>query len=512
MSKLLDLNKTVYELVKEYPELADILKELGFTEITKPAMLHSMGRMTTIPKGARMKGISMMKIVPALLQNGFQLAGEMPDIRMGEEKAPDQESQEKSEKDSTADQLKNYLKRLGAGEDLESVREDFAEHFSEVDASEIMQAEQDLMKEGTPLEEVQKLCDVHSALFHGATREEKIANAEKAVEESLKKKNAEQQANQSSAYVQKHAAAKELRETEGHPLASLTEENAEIAKAIQMVKDGLERNEDVAEQLSNLRQISVHYAKKGDMLYPILKVHHSISGPSDVMWTVDDEIRDELAALDRGQEQDEKWKERLRAVLVRADEMIYKEENILFPICAVNFSKEEWFGIYEDSKDYAVIFDVQNIWKEAEDFTAEQKEKQQEAMMDGEIVTPTGHLKVDQLIALMNTLPLELSFIDADDINRYYNDNGAPKVFKRPLSSLDREVYACHPPKIEPMVRSILTDFKEGKRDQVQVWMEKVGKPFLVTYMAVRDKKGAYLGTVEVVQDMQGAKEHFSKY
>ena len=78
--------------------------------------------------------------------------------------------------------LKDYLKRLGKGEALEAVRADFMQNFKDVDASEIMQAEQQMIQEGTPITEVQKLCDVHSALFHGETREEKIANAEKAVD------------------------------------------------------------------------------------------------------------------------------------------------------------------------------------------------------------------------------------------------------------------------------------------------------------------------------------------
>ena len=67
------------------------------------------------------------------------------------------------------EQLKGFLKRLGTGEELGSVREDFASQFKHVEASEIMKAEQGLMREGTPLEEVQQLCDLHSALFHGST-------------------------------------------------------------------------------------------------------------------------------------------------------------------------------------------------------------------------------------------------------------------------------------------------------------------------------------------------------
>lgn len=73
------------------------------------------------------------------------------------------------------------------GEDIEKVREDFVRDFQDVDPAEIMKAEQGLMESGMPLSKVQKLCDVHSALFHGESEEEKIENAEKAVQASLKK-------------------------------------------------------------------------------------------------------------------------------------------------------------------------------------------------------------------------------------------------------------------------------------------------------------------------------------
>lgn len=122
---------------------------------------------------------------------------------------------------------------------------------------------------------------------------------------------------------------------------------------------------------------------------------------------------------------------------------------------------------------------------------------------------PGGHMTIAQLTALLNTIPMEISFIDDNNINRYFNEG--PKVFKRAGMAIDREVFACHPPKIEPMVRAILDSFIDGSKDSVPVWMEKNGRTMLVTYMAVRDKKKNYLGTVELVQDMEFAKEHFAK-
>ena len=270
-------------------------------------------------------------------------------------------------------------------------------------------------------------------------------------------------------------------------------------------QEKLAAGEEFGELLGKIRELSVHYAKKGDLLYPLLKVRYEVSGPSDVMWTVDDEIRDELGALRKAAEHDAVWSERVQAVLKRAEEMIYKEQNILFPICAVNFTEDEWYGIYRDAKDYAdCLAVVGETWEEAEKHTVSAP-----TPVEGEIVMPGGHMTVEQLTALLNTIPLELTFVDADNINRFFNEG--PKVFKRPGMAIDREVFSCHPPKIEPMVRAIIDDFRAGRRDSVPVWMEKNGKTFLVTYMAVRDRERKYLGTVEVVQDMEFAKAHFQK-
>lgn len=314
---------------------------------------------------------------------------------------------------------------------------------------------------------------IHSALFHGLTKEEKIANAEKAVEESLKKEEKSEMKIMPDAYVRKHELAKALRETKGHPLYSFTEENEKFSKEISDIRGALEKGEDVSKKISDFRQIAIHYAKKGDLIYPLLKVRYEISGPSDVMWTVDDEIRDELAAID-------------------------KESN----------HDEEWYGIYEDAKDYALVYGIENRWEEAEKYVHDKKNRHKAAINEGEIVMGGGHMSVAQLEAMLNTLPIEITFINDNNINRFFNEGA--KVFKRPGMAIDREVFSCHPPKIEPMVRSIIESFKNHTRDSVPVWMEKQGKPFLVTYYAVRDKKGIYLGTVEVVQDMQFAKEHFT--
>lgn len=129
------------------------------------------------------------------------------------------------------------------------------------------------------------------------------------------------------------------------------------------------------------------------------------------------------------------------------------------------------------------------------------------SLTETEIRMPGGHLTIAQLTALLNTIPMEITFVDVDNINRFFNEG--PKDFKRPGMAIDREVFSCHPPKIESTVRRIIGEFRVGALDEVPIWMDKNGKCMLVRYMAVRDKEGKYLGTLELVQDMGFAKEHF---
>ena len=392
------------------------------------------------------------------------------------------------------DRIQEYLKRLGTDEDFEKVRADFAKEFEEVDAADIMQAEQQLLQNGTPLEEVQRLCDVHAALFHGKTKEEQIANAEKQSVTALKEKRQRS--------VETYAGIP------GHPICTFVLENKELEKVIAQCRAAIGTGKIEDELFDQLRQVSVHYAKKGDLLYPHLNVKYKISGPSAVMWTVDDEILDELASLAKQRTNDSVWTERLQAVLVRMEEMIYKEQNILFPNCALNFTEEEWMQIYRDSKDYVECLGVENeVWDQAERYLNHMLEDQKRVTND-EIMMKGGHMTLEQLEAMLNTIPLELTFVDVDNVNRYFNEG--PKVFKRPGMAIDREVFSCHPPKIEQMVRKIIEDFQNGMRDQVPVWMNKNGRTMLVTYMAVRDRNRQYLGTLEVVQDMEFARERFS--
>lgn len=461
MKKQLNLNQKVFELCETYPELIEILSNVGFTEITKKNALQTVGKWMTIPKAAKLRGIDMADILAALEEAGFSVEEPVDRVTL----------------------LKSYLERLNHGENLENVRADFVQDFEDVEASEILQAEEEMILEGMPYNEVQKLCDVHSALFHGSTREEQVYKTELAVEDSLRRQGA-------SVFVA----------IPGHPLSTLTLENEILAMLIDEAQHYCEDDQKTDELFDKIREVSIHYAKKGDLIYPLLKERYGISGPADVMWAVDDEIRDTFQALAQEIKRNKSWKERYLANLERAEEMIYKETNILFPLCAQTFTKKDWEELYWDSLGYEpCLMEEIPVWEEA-------KPRKTETKIKGhEIVLPTGKFTAAQLRALLNTIPMEISFVDENDINRYFNEGY--KLFKRPNMALGRTVTSCHPPQIAQMVQQILEDFKTGQQDAVEVWMEKRGKLVLVCYRAVRDEEGNYLGTAEFVQDMEAVRK-----
>ena len=478
MNKTLDLNRSVYDLAQEYPELIKVMVGLGFSTIAKAAALDTVGRVMTVPKGCDLKGISLDDAVTAFQEAGFSVEGvgdagdaepatatltpEAPapaaatPTATSQASAPAPTPASLSEEDRT-ELLKSYIARLSAGESLA---------------------------------DVQRLCDVHSALFHGATLEERVARAEQAVADSLAQ-DAEKQ------------RVSRLANLPGHPMNVFARENQAISQQIARTRAALETPEEAVE-LRRLSTLGIHYAKKGDLIYPVLKVNHGYSGPSDVMWGVDDEIRAELRALVAAGSQDDAWRGRVAKVLDRAEEMTFKEANILLPLCAEHFTDDEWLQMYVDLKGYDLcLIDDAQTWPDGEKYQEAQRagvSEEGSVPSAGEVRLTSGSLTTAQLDALLNTLPLEITFIDDHEINRYWNDNGEKKLFKRPASALGREVWSCHPPKVQEMVRSVINSLKNGEQDSVDIRMEKEGEPVLVRYMAVRDRDGVYQGTMEVVQ------------
>lgn len=478
MKKELDVNKTVAELVKEFPELREVMAEIGFKEILNPIALEVMGRVMTLPKGAAVKGFHWEDVVHKLEERGFFL-------KRGEEKGAGTAQAEEIEDRTEA--LRALLQRLSNGESLEAVRADFMRDFASVSAEEIAAAEQKLISGGLPVHEVQRLCDVHSALFHGHIGEPSCGGA----------------------------GAGDIPEiTElpaGHPLLVLHAEN----EALERLLDRLDRafeHRDAAELGAGFRSLVdlyPHYGKKETLLMTVL-YRYEVTGPSGVMWGVDDEIKAEIHALGRelvggtaGLE------ESLGSFLQRVRDMIYKEEKILFPLTLRFFSEQDWFMVYRDMLDMGEAFGVKApAWAAGEAWITETKAREEKIMAEGKVRLSTGEISFKTLEAILNLLPVDITFIDKDDIQRFFSNPG--RVFARPRLALGSNVRNCHPANVLPVVEQLIADFKAKRRDHMDVYRYIKGKPVGVRYLAIYDEKGEYQGIVELVQEFTAALAAFS--
>lgn len=456
MEKNLDLDKTILELVKEYPEIKEIMLELGFKDILKPFALEIMGRHMTIRKGSQVKNIPMDKIIKIFEENGFEIIDK------------EKETKEIKEPKTKEELLKSYIERLNNGEDLESVRNEFVKNFEHVSVHDIINVEQSMIDNGTDVNDVQKLCDLHSALFHGLTEAEVYKMEEN----------------------QKY--------DEGFPINILKKENEALAKLLDNLNETLDKDniDETKEIITKLKDIKKLYQKKEELLMPLL-YEYGVKGPSDVMWGVDDEIKHEYSELNQTLNKDSfnSLKDRIIKVMERTKEMIYKEDNILFPIALDKLTLEEWVNIYFDIDETGFVFiDSYPKWEYAEKLRNNKKEE----VIDGYINLDGGKVSIKELNAIFKLLPIDITFIDSDDINKFFINN--EKVFSRPQMALNRKVYLCHPPRIVEMIKGLLDSFKNGKENKMIFWTPNPSNPIKVTYLAVRDKNNNYLGALELVQ------------
>ena len=410
-----------------------------------------------------------------------------------------QKNNSNKERENRKQLLKSYIERLSQGEDLEVVRKEFVENFENVESSEIAQVEQELIMSGVPVDDVQRLCDVHSALFHGMTIEEQVSDTE---------------------VVEEEVTAQSLRKIPGHPLQVFLDENKILDSQYKNVRE-LSKGDISDELLEELRvlrlNLKAHYSRKGDLIYPLLSRTYDYSGPSDVMWGVDGEIRDDISSIVGLGKKHPNFDQVLEKVLTRAEEMIYKENNILFPLCADLFSEEDWMRIYFELSAYENFLEKgYEVWDQAEEKRDELKvvggklarDRQDEVDMKQEIVLGTGHMTVEQILGVLNAIPMELTFIDDKDTNRFFSKH--TPIFKRPDMAIGRDVQSCHPPKASRLSSRIIDEFRAGTKDKVELFRYIEDEPVYIRYIAVRDENGKFLGTLEAVEELNYAEKHFS--
>ncbi len=116
------------------------------------------------------------------------------------------------------------------------------------------------------------------------------------------------------------------------------------------------------------------------------------------------------------------------------------------------------------------------------------------------------NLNKEQLEGLLEAIPIEISFVDENDLVKFWNKHET-RTFKRPVSVLGKSVQNCHPKHSVDKVNQILSDFKSGKRNSAEFWINLGERRVHIRYFAVRDKAGRYLGTLEATQDIAGIKK-----
>lgn len=379
--------------------------------------------------------------------------------------------------------IKQVISKLHEGKTVDEVKQEFEAAFSGVSATEISEAEAALIAEGLPVAEIQRLCDVHAAVFKGTIEE----------------------IHQPSDQTQ----------IPGHPANTLIRENRAIERILEkQIKPYLEgKNEtqdllSLEEGLNNLSRIDLHYLKKENLFFPYME-QYGITAPPKVMWGVDDEIRDMLKAAQRviiEKTEDlsmEDAKDKINALVEKIQEMIFKEENILLPMLLETLTQDEWKKIAEESGEIGFLVEKVPVWNPVAEYQAEIKEEKKEA---GVITLPTGVLRAEELIQLLNTLPFDITFVDKDDVVKYFSQS-SERVFPRTKAVIGRNVSNCHPPASVHIVEQIVADFKSGKKDHEDFWIKMGDKYILIRYYAVRSETGEYLGVLEVTQDIKPIQE-----
>lgn len=381
--------------------------------------------------------------------------------------------------------MKGLVRQLDAGATEDKVKFQLETMLDEADYSDVFMMEVQLVQEGIPAERIQELCDTHTRV------------------------------------LKKHLDLQETPETvPGHPVHTFIQENRELVKTTGLVRiliqklEKLPEDQDVTDMmreiqqsLNNLMDVEKHYRRKENLLFPFFE-KNNLPGPPMVMWGKHDEVRNLLRETITGLQQTEQMNAAeakaynlftVAPAIQAIEDMIYKEEKIMFPAALDLLTEQDWYEIYLQSDEYGYCLYVPQFDWQPEG--GDHQEIRKSVASAGRVQMPTGSFSLEELIATFSTLPFDLTFVDKDDTVRYFTP-GKDRVFDRSRAILGRKVQYCHPPKSVHIVNQIVKDFKSGHQDRARFWINMHGKLIYICYYAVRDSKGAYFGTLEVTQDL----------
>jgi len=375
--------------------------------------------------------------------------------------------------------LKELIKELHEGKGVDEVKERFAELIEGIAPTEITEMEQALIAEGMPVSEVQRLCDVHAEVFKGSIEEiHSPSGPEK---------------------------------TPGHPVHTFMSENREIEKLISVIEEHIQgkNRESLKGDIEKLATIDKHYARKENLIFPYME-KYDITAPPKVMWGVDDEIRDAVKTVKAMLETEASFAEiekHTNETTHRIEEMIFKEESIMFPMILEVFTQDEWMAIEKSGDEIGyTLFAPSQKWAPVPDNLTTITKPELEKHPSGKVKFDAGFMMPEEINAVLNTLPLDITFVDESGHVQYFSQ-GEERIFPRPITIIGREVKNCHPPASVHVVEKVVENLKSGKNDSEDFWIKMGDKFVYIRYFAVRGKKGEYLGTLEVTQNISPIQE-----
>ena len=359
--------------------------------------------------------------------------------------------------------------------DRDALSKRFATVASQVSSVEIARAEQEAIEEGIPLESIQKLCDVHLDMFVDDARERRTELAP------------------------------------GHPISIMYAEHDTLLAALRNARSTLLPSDGAAPSAAEAVQALTtmmpilegaerNFVKQENAFFPVVE-KHGVTQPPAVMWSEHDTLRELFKTLATMGPDDQS---RAGQLVLQAEEImaahVHKEESVLFDMSLKMFSDEEWAAIRRDFDDLGYLHGTVAEYEGAKSADTEQ-DAEPAITSTGRVELPSGTLSVDQLIAMLDTLPVDITFVDSDDKVAYFSES-SERIFPRARSIVGRSVQNCHPPKSVHVVQHILNSFRDGTQDSEEFYLHLGERYVHIRYFAMRDEAGAYTGCLEVSQDI----------
>jgi PAS domain S-box-containing protein len=384
--------------------------------------------------------------------------------------------------------IKEAIRQLHAGVPPEQVKEKFRNILEGTDSLEIAKIEEELAKEGMKREEMRKLCDVHMAIF----------------KEQLEKQMPNLKPSQPiSILMEEHKIMLQMTEK----LTALSNKILRVTD-IRYVTEEIHQVEHVAEDFTDAEK---HYLREENVLFPIVE-KHGVTEPPAIMWMEHDQIREQKKQLhkliaDLNTSGFDVFKQQLWETAKSLSNLLsnhfYKENNILFPAAMSVVTEAEWVAVRKefDEIGYCCFIPPElTVPAHAETIVA------QAPVSEGVLNFETGNLTKEQLEALLNSLPVDVTFVDSNDTVQYFN-KPEKRFFVRTKAVIGRKVAMCHPEKSLHIVGRIVESFKNGKKESAEFWINLQNRLLYIRFFAVRDSGGKYLGAIEVVQDVTKIKQ-----